>query len=366
MTLRFPIDYADEATMRESQLTAPKIHSGVGTLILLLTGVIAVTPLVLALAIFSDNSGAGGWLLIATASVWLVAFAIYRGLVLAQQHRRRALLRRELANTRRARLEASDAFQDRLNEHHAVLDRIAAISDDIVTDGITDPQRALRNISLIAAHARDAQIQIEDSIIEVRVETGVQETTIESINARDEIERVVAPFARKAINVATSGPRHFIDTDPAVFRLIVRSLIAGAIDRDATDIDVSIARDGGTVVCTVSDNGPDCSRLGLEATSALAQSLAAAASAELRFLRVLGRNQFSVEAAASETTDTARQDATPMDVLGELPQSVPRVELQSPPPKVRSHEELITFLEDQERDRKRSVAVRRKRELLAR
>lgn len=329
-------------------------------------GVIAVTPFVLALAAASSGSSLGTTLFASAAILWALVFIIYRAVTHAHQLRRRRILQQELHDARRARIEASGAFQDRLNDHYAILERIGEISEALIEEGIIDPQLALRSVGLISAHARDAQIQIEDSIIEVRVETGAQEASLETINARDEVEQVVAPFVRSGIAVATSGPRHFAKTDPAMFRLIVRSLVTGAVDRDADDIDVSISRDDDTVVCTVSDNGPDCSRLGLDAVSALALSLASAAGAEMRFMRVLGRNQFSVDAAASEQPDSYDKPASPMDVLGVLPQSQPRVETSLPSRRTYTHEEMITFLEDQERDRKHSVAARREHELLAR
>ena len=351
--------------MRESEATGP-IHPGVGTAIVIMLGVVAVTPLTLALAAARNGSSFGTMLFAAAATLWALVFIIYRAVAHAHQVRRRQILQQELSDIRRARIEASDAFQDRLNDHYAILDRIGEISETLIDEGIIDPQLALRTIGLIGAHARDAQIQIEDSIIEVRVETGAQEASIETIDARDEVEQVVAPFVRSGINVATSGPRHFAKTDPAMFRLIIRSLVTSAVDREADDIDVSIGRDNDTVVCTVSDNGPDCSRLGLGAVSALAMSLAGAADTKLRFLRVLGRNQFSVETEASEPPDSPDKSAPPMDVLGVLPQSQPRVEPAQPSRRTYTHEELITFLEDQERDRKHSVAARREHELLAR
>lgn len=345
---------------------AGAIHPGVATTIVIMMGVVAVTPFVLAVTATSTGSGLGTIVFTSAAILWAVVFVTYRAIAHTHQRRRRQILQQELADTRRARLEASEVFQDRLNDHYAILDRIGEISEVLLAEGIIDPQLALRSVRLIESHARDAQIQIEDAIIEVRVETGVQETSIETVNARDEVEQVVAPFVRSGIDVVTSGPRHFVETDPAMFRLIVRSLVAGAIDRGADDVDVSIARDEDTVVCTVSDGGPDCSRVGLDAVSALAQALAATTGTELGFFRVLGRNQFSVEAVAAEPPDVPGQPAAPMDVLGELPPSEPRVDTSRTPRPVHTHEELITFLEDQERDRRRSVAARRKRELLAR
>lgn len=351
--------------MRGSQSSGP-IHRGVGTTIVLMMGVVALTPLVLALAVRGTTSDLGSGLLAATALTWAVVFAIYRAFAATHQHRRRALLQLELANTRRARLEANAAFQDRLNDHYAVLDRIAEISEDLLKEGIVDPQLALHSVRQVEAHARAAQIQIEDAIIEVRVDAGVHEPSIETVNTRDQIEQVVAPFARTETSIATSGPRHFATTDAAILRLIVRSLVAGAVDRDANDVDVSVSRDSDLVILTVSDDGPDCSRLGLDAISPLARSLAPAAHSELRFLRALGRNQYSVAMPAADPPLSAGQPATPMDVLGDRAPSGGRIEVQLPPSPHLTPEEMVTFAEDQERDRQHSIAARRERGLLAR
>lgn len=351
--------------MRESNPAEP-IHPGVGTAIVIMMGVVAATPLLLALAALSTEPSLNNRVFVAAAALWALVFVTYRALAHAHQRRRRHLLQQELASTRRARIEASEAFQDRLDDHYAVLDRIAEISDSLLEEGIIDPHLALRNVGLIAAHTRDAQIQIEDSIIEVRVGTGLQEPSMATINTRDEVEQVVAPFIRRGISVATSGPRQFTRTDPAMFRLIVRSLVTGAVDRAAADIDVSISRNNEFVICTVSDNGPDCSDLGLDAVSALALSLGAAAGAGMRFSRILGRNQFSVETESCEEPESMKQEAPPMDVLGALAPSLPRVEEPLPSRPARVTVELVSFLEDQERDRQRSVAARREHEAPAR
>ncbi len=353
--------------MEQRQAPNP-LQTRVATVILLMAGVVAVTPLVLAIAAGNITSTPRTGLVFLAAVIWLIVLVAYRSLAHTYEHRRRQVLRQEVADARRARLEATDAFQDKLISQQAILDRIVAIGGLIVEEGIIDPQLALNNLRLILSHAKDAQTQIDDAIIEARVAIGAEEASPGIINLRDEIEEIASPFNRHGVNIATDGPALFGETDAAMYRLIVRSLIAGAVDRGADQVGVTVASNGESVVSTVSDDGADCTPVRLDAVSALAQSLAATMGAVLEFACVLGRNQFSIAVPLAAAPDTAEPEATPMDVLGALSQSqAPADEpLPSPSGNVFSHQELITFVQERERLRKDSVAARRKRQLTAR
>ncbi len=348
--------------MGDRQTADPRI----GTVIVVMAGAVAITPLGLALAADRGDGSAGSPLVIAAAVAWLIVFALYRGFVQAYGRRRRQILRREIAEERRARIETTDAYQDKLLDHDAILERIVEISDAIIEEGIIDPRLTIRNVRLIQAHAADAQILIDDAIIEARVAIGAEEVVAEPINLRDEIERVAAPFARGDIGIATSGPRVWGDTDPAMLRLVLRSLISGAIGRGAEQIDVSVARDAERAVCTVSDDGEDCSRHGLDAVSALATSLAGTLTAEIEFTRALGRNQYSIAVLGAPTPPEADPSHSPIDVIGGRNLQQELVTEQPVKKPAFTPEELITFVRERERNRKDTVAARRERQLTAR
>lgn len=340
----------------------------IGIVVLVMAVAVAVTPLALALAIRNSDTSTRSTLLLLAALLWLLAVVAYRGLALAHEHSRRRTLRKELAATRRARLDSSATFQDKMNDQHAILDRIAAISETLLEEGIIDPQLAISNVRLISSHAREAQALVEDTITEIRVEIGSATADIETFDTRDEIEAVVAPFVRSGVRIATGGPRHFAETDPAMFRLIVRGLVAGALERQAEEIDVSVARDGDAVVCTVSDNGLDNSREGLAAVTPVTWSVAHTVGADVEFSRALGRNQYSIAVPAAATPEFARRKTMPLDVLGHRPSSSPE------PPHVTDHpqrptaraDETITFPTDADRDLTHTVAARRERYLTSR
>ncbi len=352
----------------EDGRTPTPLQQRIGILLFVMAGAIAVTPLALAMLAHNADGSLRTTLILVAGVAWLLALLTYRGLALAHEHWRRRVLRNEVAAARRARLDASATFQDKLNDQHAVLDRIAQISEALADEGIFDPQLAIADVNLINSHAREALALIEDTLTEVRVEVGSSAVEVEIFDARDEIEDVVVPFVRGGIKVMTSGPRRFAETDPAMFRLIVRGLINGAVDRDAEEIDISVARDGDSLVCTVSDNGSDSSHLGTDAVSPVTSSLALTVGADLKFTRALGRNQYSVVVVAAETPEYARQRTTPIDVLGRKrnppvaqPDPVPRRTRPATP-----QNPVIGFTDLTDRDTAETVAARRERHLAGR
>ncbi len=353
--------------MEHGQARKPVQHR-VGTLVLAMAGIVAVTPLALAIAIRNADSSTRSALLVTASVIWLIALVTYRGLALAHEHWRRRSLRNEIAAARRARRDASATFQDKLNDQHAILERIAQISETILVEGIIDPQIAIDNVRLISSHAIEAQALVEDTITEARVEIGVAAVETEVFDTRDEIETVVTPFVRSGAKISTGGPRHFAETDIAMFRLMLRGLVGGAVARNAEEIDVAVARDGDTVVCTVSDNGPDQSVGGLAAVSSVTKSAAYTVGASVEFSRALGRNQYSIAVPATDTPESAKPATTPMDVLGRRRPPAPTP--QSPPSGFRhqpqAEDEIVTFLGDQERDLAHTVAARRERHVTSR
>ena len=224
---------------------------------------IAVTPPLLAILALRHSAPPSRPYLIAMALLWILGVVLYRALSHAYGQYRRKVLRQEVANVRQARLEAAAAFQDQLLAQEALLDRIVDISQRLLDDGIIDPHLALRNVGLILSHARDAQIGIDDAIIETQVGIGAERALIAAVNVRDQIEEVASPFGRRGISIVTAGPTLYATTDAAMLRLITRSLINGAVAREADQIDVTIASDVDHVVCTVSDDGADTSKQGM-------------------------------------------------------------------------------------------------------
>jgi hypothetical protein len=150
-----------------------------------------------------------------------------------------------------------------------------------------------------------------------------------------------------------------------MFRLIIRSLINGAVDREAGQIDVTVASDGDYVVCTVSDDGADTRKLGLKAVSGLARSLAATLDTDIETSHVLGRNRYALAVPRAESPDPASVTQDPVDVLGSKPRSA---ELQEAPPvstRIAVVSDLVTFERDT-MDRTESIAARRERHLAPR
>ena len=336
----------------------------VGIAIVLMAVAVAVTPLVLSL-IAARSASSPPELVIGSALAWLVAVVAYRGLRNTYDHQRRRALREEIAQLRQARNEATSAFQDRLLEQQAILDRIRDISDAMIDEGIIDPTLAINNVRLIHSHARDAQVHIDDTIIEAQVGIGAESVFTETFNVRDQVEEVVAQFARQGFNTITSGPTLFGETDAAMFRLIIRSLINGAVARDAGQIDVTVASDGDYVVCTVSDDGADTRKLGIEAVSGLARSLVATLGTTIEFSNVLGRNRYAIAVPRIELPDAAVAADDPVDVLGSKPQSLPLQEAPPLSPRIAVVSDLVTFERDT-MDRSKSIAASRERRLTPR
>lgn len=349
-----------------------ELQQRIGILVLFMAGTVATAPLLIAVAIRSNADSAATTLAIIAALAWMVTVIVHRGLARAHEHWRRRALREEVAAARRARIDASEVFQDQLNDQHAILDRIVGISEAILAEGIIDPNLAITKVRLIGSHAREAQALVEDSITEVRVETGASIVDTETFNIRSEIEDVVAPFIRSGAKIATSGPRHYVETDPAMFRLMLRGLVAGAIERRAEEIDLTIARNGVAVVCTVSDDGPDNSGAGLDSVSPVTRSLALHIGAELDFSFGLGRNQYSLAVKGAETPEFARPKLQPMDVLGSRVKTRP--EAESPPPAPAPAPPLgrpsaaaaVAFADDPVRSEMETVAARRETQLTSR
>jgi hypothetical protein len=341
----------------------PLAQRRIGVAVALLATTVAVTPLVLSLIAARSGSPPPG-LIAGTALAWLLAVAAYRGLSNTYEHQRRTVLREEIAELRQARNEATSAFQDRLLEQQAIIERIRDISDQMIDEGIIDPTLAIKNVRLIQSHARDAQIHIDDSIIEAQVGIGAESVFTEIINVRDQIEEVVAHFARKGLNTITSGPALYGETDAAMFRLIIRSLINGAVARDAGQIDVTVASDGDYVVCTVSDDGADTRKLGLKAVSGLARSLVATLGSTIECSNVLGRNRYALAVPRAEAPGTVAAD-DPVDVLGSKPSSGELEELPPVSHRIAVVSDLVTFERDT-MDRTESIAARRERQFAPR
>ncbi|MDJ0953750.1 MAG: hypothetical protein QNJ81_08720 [Acidimicrobiia bacterium] len=326
----------------------------------------AAVPLVVAIVIAEDGSELRSNSLVIASVSWLALVLVHRSWTKFSEQRRRQALRDEIAETRRARLEGADAFQHTLLNQQAILEQIDEISSLILEEGIIDPRLAVSNIRMIQSHARDAGIQAADALLETRVAIGARSPDPQLMNLRDGIEEVAAPFARGGYSIATDGSVLHGTTDPAMFRLIVRSLISSAIAREAEHIGVSVASNHDRAVCTVSDDGPDCRRQGTGAVSALARSLAGMLDAGLDYSHALGRNQFSIDVPLAAAPQTTQTQAAPMDVLGNLPPSQRDESDPQTTGRALGPEELIQFVKDRERSRDESVAGRRGRHLIRR
>ncbi len=346
--------------------TPIQFRGWIGSVALLALGLVAAVPVAIAMLIAGEGTELRSNSLVVAAVGWLVLVLVYRAWIKTREHRRRQALRLEIAETRRARLEAAEAFQHTIVTQQALIERIDEISAAILEEGIIDPQLAIGNVRLIQAHARDAGTQAADALLETRVAIGAQSPDPQVMNLRDGIEEVAAPFGRTGSGIATDGPVLHGATDPAMFRLIVRSLISGAVAREAEHITVSVASNNDRVVCTVSDDGADCRRAGISSVSALARSLAGMLDAGLEFNYALGRNQFSIDVPLADDPIAAATQAAPIDVLGKLPQSQREEANQKAPKRNLSPEELIQFVKDRERSRDDSVAARRKGQLIGR
>jgi hypothetical protein len=168
-------------------------------------------------------------------------------------------------------------------------------------------------------------------------------------------------------SITTDGAQYFAETDAAVFRLVVRSLVTKAIDSAANNVDISLARNEDRVVCTVADDGHDRSSTHLSELSPVIRSLSDAVDGDLEYTRFAGRNQYSLS-LTSGIAMPQRSTADPIDVLGshrpmsnaEEEQTIPTTDAVRFAPS-----ELVGFLEAHERDRAQSVAARRRAHVTA-
>lgn len=337
----------------------------IGYLVGGMAAAIAVAPLLLALVIPGRAGSAVALFFAIAALLWMLAVAVYRGLSLSYERWRRRMLRNEIAEIRRARLDSSEAFQETLHTQIAVLDRIVDIADSLLTDGIIDPITALENVRMVASHADEAKGIAEDAIAEVRIETGATSFEMTNLDVRTEIEIIAAPFIRAGHNLSTGGNQHSAHTDPAALRIIIRGLISRAIERGAQDIDVTVVRDDDRVVCTVADNGPDRTTAALADIPQVSVALATAIGAEIEHGYTLGWNRCGLALPAGNMSAAVESRTSPMDVLG-----APRRDAETtagPPPLPRlSHDAVIEFTIKPDHDRLETVADRRKEPLEAR
>jgi hypothetical protein len=319
-----------------------RLRQWLGFLIAAMAVAIAVAPLAFSVALHNTTKSAFAAVLIVATLVWTLAFAVYRGMAQAHERWRRKVLRCEIADIRQARLDASETFQDSLNEQNAILERIVEIADTLLTNGIVDPMTALENVRTIASHAHQAMGLVEDAVADVRAETGATSFETVAVDVRLQAEEIVAPFIRSGHRITTSGRRHFAETDPAVLRITIRNLITKAIEHGSQEIDVSIARDNDRVVCTVSDYSTDRSTFGLSAISPVCRSLVAAVDASLDFGYALGWNRYSISLPAAENRTVPTE--APRDVLGSRVISKPVA--NEPKPRLIEVEPRISFAID--------------------
>ena len=284
----------------------------IGFLIGGLAAAIAVAPLALALAIPGRDGNSVASLFVVATLLWMLAVVVYRALSKAHELWRRKMLRSEIAEIRRARLDASEAFQATLHTQIAILDRIVDIADSLLTDGIIDPMTALENVRMVASHAEEARGFAEDAIAEVRIETGATTFEMATLDIRSEIEVIAAPFVRAGANLSTGGKQCLAHTDPAALRIIMRGLIAQAVEHGAREIDVAVAQDGNRAICTVADNGLDRTTADLAVIPRVSRALATAIGADIEHSHALGWNRYALTLPLANTTTAAKSTASPM------------------------------------------------------
>jgi hypothetical protein len=330
-----------------------KPHLRFGALILLGLGFVAVTPLLAAIVV--AGTGPQRWVVAAGVAGWAALVGSYQSMVSGRDRSRRRRTSAELEQSLRSRDRVTGVVRCRLTDQDAILDRIVTISESILRDGITDPRLTLDSVRLVGAHARDARALIEDAITELKLETHPAPAEPSAVDVRDEIEQVVSRFP--GAGIMTTGTRHIAMTDPAMFRVAVRSLVAAAVSRRASEIDVSLAGNGPTVVCTVSDNGPPFSSV-----PPLANALSRSMGTSIEASRRMNGNHFSfaLELAPRDTDQGGPAD--PLDVLGMSRREESRE--TAPPPATIG--EQLSFPEPVARDRSQTVAARRKHLLISR
>jgi hypothetical protein len=321
---------------------------------ILVPGLIAITPLLVTIIAAERTSG---WVVTGAASVWIALVAVYHTGLISRDRRRRDALRHAVDEIQRARLVGCESFQNRLEDQRSILGRIIAISQQIVGDGITDPWITLDNVRHLEAHARQGEALIENAIAELHLDSDSNPAKPADVDVRDAVEEVAARFPRAG--VVTVGARQYAHTDPALLRVVLRNLVAAAVERGAVRIDMSVARDGLVVRVTVSDDGPECMSI-----PRLPAALAKAFGSTIEVARWMNRNHFSVAMpAARPPRDTL--DAAPLDVLGSrsTASSPSSPDIEHRKPSIRGR---IVFPEPVERDQSQTVAARRRDDLIAR
>jgi hypothetical protein len=329
----------------------------IGYLVGGIAAAIAVAPLALALAIPGREGSAVALFFVIAALLWMLAVVIHRGLSLSHDRWRRRMLRNEIAEIRRARLDASEAFQGTLHTQIAILDRIVDIADSLLTDGIIDPITALENVRMVASHAEEAKGFAEDSIAAVRIETGATSFEMVHFDIRTEIETIAAPFIRAGHKLTTGGSQCIVNSDPAALRIIVRGLISWAIEQGATEVDVTVAQDGDRVVCMVADTGPDRTSLGVAGIPRVPVALAAALGADMEHGYTLGWNRHGLALPTGSMTAARGSSALPMDVLG-VRRRKTTAAVEPPPLPRLSHDAVIEFTINPDPDRLEAVVDR--------
>jgi hypothetical protein len=332
--------------------TAP--HMRAAELMILVLGVVAITPLLVTVIVVHHT---GGWMVTGGALGWIVLVCAYHALLVSRARDRRNRLRQVIDETQQARSIACDSFQDRLDDQQAILGRIITLSQQIVADGITDPQVTLDNVRHLEAHARDGQALIEDTIAELRVENSSNPVVPTDVDVRDAVEEVAVRFPRAGI--VTAGARHFARTDRVLLPVVLRNLVAAALERGAAQIDMCVARDGSVVMVTVSDDGPES-----VSVPRLPAAIAEALDSTIVVTRRMNRNHFSVVLpAAGPPPETA--DPAPLDVLGSRSTALPATEPDTKHRKPAGRGRIV-FPEPAARDHSQTVAARRKDDVIAR
>ena len=300
-----------------------------------------------------------------TTIAWLVLFGAC-GIALSRRHNGQVdSLQLQLAEAKRAGWEATDSFRYRLGNHDAVLTRIAEISGDILGNGITDPNMTLDEVRLIDAHAREAKALIEDTAIEIGLRAGRRNPEGAVVNLRDEIETVASRFF--GCGISTAGPSLLARTNAPMFRVMVRSLVAAAVDRRSPEIDIVVARNGSTVLCTVSDNAAGEH---LPAVPALAAALATALGNGIETTRRMRRNLYTVSLPTEPGLPIEPHEATataPLDVFGT--RDLPISTADGPPATPHGYPEPhrhVEFPDAIVRDQNQTVAARRKSQVITR
>ncbi len=329
-------------------------HMRITASMILVVGLVAIAPLLVAIVAAQPK---GGWVVTGGALGWILLVGAYHALLVSRARDRRNRLSHVINETQQARSADCDSFQDRLEDQQAILGRIITLSQQIVADGITDPRMTLDNVRHLEAHARDGQALIEDTVAELHVENSSKPVAPTDVDVRDAIEEVAARFPRAGI--VTAGARHFAHTDRVLLPVVLRNLVAAAVERGAAQIDMSVARDGSLVVVTVSDDGPEC-----VSVPRLPAAIAVAFDSTIVVARRMNRNHFSLTIPAAGPPRQTVEPA-PLDVLGSrstaLPPTEPDAKDRKPAGRGR-----IAFPEPVARDQSQTVAARRKDNFIAR